>query len=150
MGGKEESVNWINQQGIYMKNDTIILWNIPHWKERFLGKGTDLEREPQSSVRCIKSQHTAWVHFCENSNKQDFPVGSVDKNPTANGGDIGSDPCSGKIPLARSRKVPAPQLLHPRSRALILPRLKPMHLSLCSATRVACTPQGGVAPAHHS
>ena len=59
---------------------------------------------------------------------QDFPGGTVVKNPPANAGDMGSSPSLGRFHMSRSNWARVPQLLSLRSRAFKPQLLKPVRL----------------------
>ena len=74
---------------------------------------------------------------------QDFPGGTVVKNPPANAGDMGSSPSLGRFHMSRSNWARVPQLLSLRSRARALQQEKPPQWE-------AHKRQRRVAPARHN
>ena len=65
--------------------------------------------------------------FCKNPEVQDFPGGSVVKNPPASAGDMGSIPGPGRSYMSQSNQAHVPQLLRLCSRAQV-----PELTSLCT------------------
>ena len=82
---------------------------------------------------------------------QDFPGGTVVKNPSANAGETGSSPGLGRSHMPQSNYAHVPQLLSPRAtttearatRARAPQQEKPPQWE-------AGAPQRRIAPAHHN
>ena len=97
---------------------------------------------------CISSGNSRPV---KNQGPQDFPGGSVVKNPPANAGDTGSSPRPGRSHMPWSNKAHAPQLRSPCAtateahapRACALQQEKPPQWE-------ARAPQRRVAPARYN